>query len=52
VLAIRSAGFVTDATASYERLGYRRAPQFDSTAPVRSVAHLRYLAQMYLNLVR
>lgn len=52
VLAIRSASFMTDVIGSYERLGYRRAPQFDGTAPVRSVAHLRYLAQMYLNLMR
>jgi GNAT superfamily N-acetyltransferase len=52
VLAIRSAGFMTDAIAGYERLGYRRAPEFDATAPVRSVAHLRYVAQMYMNLAR
>jgi GNAT superfamily N-acetyltransferase len=52
VLAIRSASFMTDAIASYERLGYRRAPELDGTAPVRSVAHLRYVAQMYLNLRR
>lgn len=52
VLAIRSASFMTDAIASYERLGYRRAPEFDGTAPVRSVAHVRYVAQMYLNLGR
>jgi GNAT superfamily N-acetyltransferase len=52
VLAIRTAGFMTDAVAGYERLGYRRAPEFDATAPVRSVAHLRYVAQMYMNLAR
>jgi hypothetical protein len=34
------------------RLGYRRAPEFDAAAPVRSVAHLRYVAQMYMNLAR
>jgi len=52
VLAIRSASFMTDAIASYERLGYRWAPEFDGTTPVRSVAHLRYVAQKYLNLGR
>jgi len=52
VLALRSASFMTDAIASYERLGYRRAPEWDGTTPVRSVAHLRYVAQMYLNLRR
>jgi GNAT superfamily N-acetyltransferase len=52
VLAIRTAGFMTDAIAGYERLGYRRAPEFDAAAPVRSVAHLRYVAQMYMNLAR
>ena len=52
VLAIRTASFMTDAIAGYERLGYRRSPEFDATAPVRSVAHLRYVAQMYMNLAR
>jgi GNAT superfamily N-acetyltransferase len=52
VLAIRTAGFMTDAIAGYERLGYRSAPEFDATSPVRSVAHLRYVAQMYMNLTR
>jgi hypothetical protein len=52
VLAIRTAGFMTDAIAGYERLGYRSAPEFDGTAPLRSVAHLRYVAQMYMNLAR
>ena len=33
-------------------LGYRRAPEFDAAAPVRSVAHLRYVAQRYMNLAR
>jgi GNAT superfamily N-acetyltransferase len=51
-LAIRTAGFMTDAIAGYERLGYRSAPEFDATAPVGSVAHLRYAAQMYMNLTR
>ena len=52
VLAIRTAGFMTDAIAGYERLGYRSAPEFDATAPVGSVAHLRYVAQMYMSLTR
>ena len=52
MLAIRTASFMTDAIAGYERLGYRRAPEFDATAPVRSAAHLRYVAQMYMNLAR
>jgi GNAT superfamily N-acetyltransferase len=52
VLAIRTASFMTDTIAGYERLGYRRAPEFDATAPVRSAAHLRYVAQMYMNLAR
>jgi hypothetical protein len=43
---------MTDAIASYERLGYRRAPEFDGTAPVASVAHLRYVAQMYMTMAR
>jgi GNAT superfamily N-acetyltransferase len=52
VLAIRMASFMTDAIAGYERLGYRRSPEFDGAEPVRSVAHLRYVAQMYMNLAR
>ena len=52
VLAIRTAGFMTDAIAGYERLGYRSAPEFDGTAPLRSVAHLRYVTQLYMNLAR
>ena len=52
VLAIRTASFMTDAIAGYERLGYRRSPEFDGTTPFRSVAHLRYVAQMYMTLAR
>jgi GNAT superfamily N-acetyltransferase len=77
VLAIRTASFMTDAIAGYERLGYRRFPEFDGTGlagtglagtglagtglagtvlagsvPVRSVAHIRYVAQMYMTLRR
>jgi hypothetical protein len=43
---------MTDAIAGYERLGYRRAPEFDGVAPDGSVAQLRYVAQMYMNLAR
>jgi hypothetical protein len=50
--AIRTASFMTDAIAGYERLGYRRAPEYDATAPVRSAAHQRYVAQMCMNLAR
>jgi hypothetical protein len=52
VLAIRTAGFMTDAIAGYEQLGYRRSPEFDGATPFRSVAHLRYVAQMYMTLAR
>ena len=52
VLAIRTASFMTDAIAGYERLGYRRAPEFDGAEPVSSVAQLRYVAQMYMTLAR
>ena len=52
VLAIRTASFMTDAIAGYERLGYRRSPEFDGAEPARSVAHVRYVAQMYMTLAR
>ena len=52
VLAIRTASIMTETIAGHEQLGYRRAPDFDAAAPVRSVAHLRYVAQMYMNLAR
>lgn len=52
VLAIRTASIMTEAIAGYERLGYRRSPEFDGAEPVNSVAHLRYVAQMYMNLAR
>jgi GNAT superfamily N-acetyltransferase len=52
VLAIRTASIMTEAIAGYERLGYRRSPEFDGDEPVNSVAHLRYVAQMYMNLAR
>jgi sugar (pentulose or hexulose) kinase/GNAT superfamily N-acetyltransferase len=52
VLAIRTASFMTDAIAGYERLGYRRSPEFDGAEPARSVAQVRYVAQMYMTLRR
>jgi GNAT superfamily N-acetyltransferase len=52
VLAIRMASFMTDAIAGYQRLGYRRSPEFDGAVPVKSVAQVRYVAQMYMTLVR
>ena len=52
VLAIRTASIMTEAIAGDERLGYRRSPEFDGAEPVNSVAHLRYVAQMYMNLAR
>ena len=52
VLAIRTASVMTDAITRYERLGYRRAPEFDSAEPLGSVAHVRYVAQMYMTLAR
>jgi GNAT superfamily N-acetyltransferase len=54
VFAFHTASFMTSALSLYERLGYRRAPEYDfdmaarygvtGAAPVRSVAFLRYLA--------
>ena len=52
MLAIRTASFMTDAIAGYERLGYRRAQGFDGATPFRSVAHLRYVTQMYMAIAR
>lgn len=53
VFAFHTASFMTGAIALYERLGYRRAPEYDfdmsaryggsGAAPVRSVAYLRYV---------
>ena len=62
VFAFHTASFMTSALSLYERLGYRRAPEYDfdmaaryggsSATPVRSVAFLRYLAPAYLNIGR
>ena len=52
VLAIRTASIMTETIAGYERLGYRRSPDFDGAEPDSSVAHIRYVAQRYMNLVR
>ena len=56
VFAFHTASFMTKAIALYERLGYRRAPEFDfdmaarysrfGAAPIMSVAYLRHLTQV------
>jgi GNAT superfamily N-acetyltransferase len=56
VFAFHTASFMTKAIALYERLGYRRAPEFDfdmaarysrfGAAPVMSIAYLRQLTQV------
>jgi GNAT superfamily N-acetyltransferase len=56
VFAFHTASFMTSAIAWYERLGYRRAPEFDfdmaarysgfGAAPIMSIAFLRYLTPM------
>ena len=53
VLAIRTASFMTDAIALYDRLGYQRVPEFDfdmasrysefGAPPITSLAYLRCL---------
>jgi GNAT superfamily N-acetyltransferase len=62
VFAFHTASFMTGALSLYERLGYRRAPEYDfdmaaryggsGAAPARSVAFLRYLAPAYLSIGR
>ena len=62
VFAFHTASFMTSALSLYERLGYRRAPEYDfdmaaryggsGAVPARSVAFLRYLAPAYLNIGR
>ena len=54
VFAFHTASFMTSAIALYERLGYRRAPEFDfdmaarfsrfGAAPIMSIAYFRQLA--------
>jgi GNAT superfamily N-acetyltransferase len=54
VFAFHTASFMTGAIALYDRLGYRRAPEFDfdmaarysrfGAAPIMSIAYLRHLA--------
>ena len=54
VFAFHTASFMTKAITLYERLGYRRAPEFDfdmaarysrfGAAPIMSIAYLRHLA--------
>ena len=56
VLAFHTVSFMTGAISLYERLGYRRAPEFDfdwaarhggpGAAPITAVAFLRHLAPM------
>jgi ribosomal protein S18 acetylase RimI-like enzyme len=58
VLAFHRHSYMAGAIDLYERLGYRRAPEFDfdlaaryggpGTAPIMAFAYLRYLAQKYL----
>jgi GNAT superfamily N-acetyltransferase len=58
VLAFHAHSFMTGAITLYERLGYRRAPEFDfdvaarygrfGAAPIKSLAYLRYLTQKYV----
>jgi len=55
VFAFHTASFMTSAIALYERLGYRRAPEFDidmgvhfgglSAVPVTALAYLRHLTR-------
>ena len=62
VFAFHTASFMTGAISLYERLGYRRAPEYDfdmaarfggsGATPVTSVAYLRYLLQPYLTIGR
>ena len=62
VFAFHTASFMTGAISLYERLGYRRAPEFDfdmaarfggsGATPVTSVAYLRYLLQPHLAIGR
>jgi GNAT superfamily N-acetyltransferase len=62
VFAFHTASFMTGAISLYERLGYRRVPEYDfdmaarfggsGATPVTSVAYLRYLLQPHLTIGR
>ena len=62
VLAFHTHSYMTGAIAVYERLGYRRAPEFDvdlaaryggpGAAPIMAHAYFRYVTQQYLTLGR
>ena len=62
VLAFHTHSYMTGAIALYERLGYRRAPEFDvdmaahfggtGAAPIMAHAYFRYVTQQYLTLGR
>jgi len=57
VFAFHTASFMTSAVALYDRLGYRRAPEFDfdmaahfggpGAAPTMSIAYLRHLTRVH-----
>jgi GNAT superfamily N-acetyltransferase len=58
VLAFHTHSYMTDARGLYERVGYRRAPEFDldvaarfggpGATPIMALAYLRYVTQKYL----
>jgi ribosomal protein S18 acetylase RimI-like enzyme len=62
VLAFHTHSYMTGAIALYERLGFRRAPEFDvnlaarfggpGAAPIMAHAYLRYMTQPYLTHAR
>ena len=62
VLAFHTHSYMTGAIALYERLGFRRAPEFDvnlaarfggpGAAPIMAHAYLRHITQKYLTLGR
>jgi len=62
VLAFHTHSYMTDAITLYERLGYRRAPEYDldvaahfggpGAAPIMALAYLRYVTQKYITLGR
>ena len=62
VLAFHTHSYMAGAIALYERLGYRRAPQFDvdvaaryggfGAAPIVALAYVRYLTQKHMTVRR